>query len=113
MSKPEERVESPTRNNEEWPLAPGFKDSWKRFKTDAISGAMTTFDRCKRAIPPKPLPAKMKDHKLDGPFRGFTECHLADDVLLIYKSIGKQSSYFECAGTLTLKAPKPGHWQNN
>jgi mRNA interferase YafQ len=73
------------RNSAEWPLAPGFKDSWKKFKTDAISDAMTTFDRCKRSIPPEPLPAKMNDHKLDGPFKGYMECHLDSDVLLIYK----------------------------
>lgn len=48
---------------------------------------MTTFDRCKRANVPEPLPAKMNDHKLDGPFRQYMECHLDDDVLLIYKPL--------------------------
>jgi len=81
--------ESEKRNGEEWPLAPGFKESWKKFKTAAISDAMTTFDRCKRAVPPESLPAKMHDHKLDGPLKGFMECHLDDDVLLIYKPVGK------------------------
>jgi addiction module RelE/StbE family toxin len=77
--------EAPKRNDEEWPLAQGFRDSWQRFKTDVVSDAMTTFDRCKRVVPPEPLPAKMNDHKLDGPLKGFMECHLDDDVLLIYK----------------------------
>jgi mRNA interferase YafQ len=86
MPQPRKREEAPPqRNNEEWLLAQGFTESWKRFKTDAISDAMTTFDRCKRAVPPEPLPGKMKDHKLDGPFRGFMECHLDSDVLLLYK----------------------------
>ena len=49
------------------------------------SEAMTTFNHCKRAVPPQPLPAKMKDHKLDGPLMGYMECHLDHDVLLIYK----------------------------
>jgi addiction module RelE/StbE family toxin len=79
--------EAPKRNAVDWVLALGFKDSWKRFKTDVISEAMTTFDRYKRAVPPEPLPAKMKDHKLDGPFKGYMECHFDDDVLLIYKPI--------------------------
>jgi addiction module RelE/StbE family toxin len=79
--------EAPKRNEEAWTLALGFKDSWAKYKTEAISEAMTAFDRCKRAIPPEPLPAKMHDHKLDGPFKGYMECHLDDDVLLIYKPV--------------------------
>ena len=50
---------------------------------------MTTFHRCKGAIPPKPLPTKMNDHNLGGPFKGFSECHLDDDALLIYKPAPK------------------------
>jgi addiction module RelE/StbE family toxin len=82
---PENPEEEPPRNKEDWPLAAGFRESWQRFKTDAISDAMTTFDRCKRAIPLQPLPAKMKDHNLKGALKGYSECHLDDDVLLIYK----------------------------
>jgi len=73
------------RNDDAWTLAPGFRDSWNKFKSEIVSEAMTTFDRCKRTIPPEPLPAKMNDHKLDGPFKGYMECHLDGDVLLIYK----------------------------
>ena len=80
-------TDAPKRNNQKWPQATGFKDSWKQFKTDAISDAMTEFDRCKRSIPPQPLPGKMSDHKLDGPLKGFMECHLDGDVLLIYKPV--------------------------
>jgi addiction module RelE/StbE family toxin len=76
-------------NEEEWALALGFKESWQKFKTPALSEAMTVFNRLKRAIPPEPLPAKMHDHKLDGPLKGFMECHLDDDVLLIYKPLGR------------------------
>ena len=89
MPDPAKGKAAPPRNDEEWELARGFKDSWKKFKTDTISDAMTAFDRCKRAIPPLPLPAKMKDHKLDGPFKGYCECHLDGDVLLIYKPAPK------------------------
>ena len=45
---------------------------------------MTIFNHNKRAIPPIPLPAEMKDHKLSGPLKGISECHLAADVLLLY-----------------------------
>jgi addiction module RelE/StbE family toxin len=77
--------EEPKRNDAKWPLASGFKASWEKFKTDDVCAAMTEFDRCKRSIPPRPLPTKMKDHKLDGPLKDYMECHLAGDVLLIYK----------------------------
>jgi mRNA interferase YafQ len=89
MADPENREEKPPHNEEEWLLAPGFKASWKRFKTDVVSDAMTEFDRCKRAVPPKALPGKMNDHNLTGPLKGFSECHLDDDVLLIYKPAAK------------------------
>lgn len=90
MAEPEDRdeeKEKEKRNDGDWSLAPGFADSWKKHKTDAISDAMTTFDRCKRAVPPKPLPPKMKDHKLKGPLGACRECHLDDDVLLLYQPL--------------------------
>jgi addiction module RelE/StbE family toxin len=88
MADPEKRDQAPpSRNDEDWPLAPGFAASWKRHKTRPVSGAMTTFDRCKRAIPPQPLPAGMKDHNLKGPLKGFRECHLDANSLLIYKPV--------------------------
>jgi addiction module RelE/StbE family toxin len=77
------------RNNDKWPQAIGFKPSWQKFKTKnpQISDAMTTFDRCKRAVPPEQLPGKMDDHKLDGPLKGYMDCHLDYDVVLIYKPL--------------------------
>lgn len=82
-------VEAPKRVEVEWPLAQGFKESWQKFKRPALSEAMAIFNHHKRASPPEPLPAKMCDHKLDGPLKGFMECHLDDDVLLIYKPVAK------------------------
>ena len=100
-------AEGAKRNDIEWPQAPGFKASWRQFKTDTISKAMTEFDRCKRSLPPRPLPAKVKDHKLDGPLKGFMECHLADDVLLIYKSIdGGAVKLLRICTHADLKGPK-------
>ena len=100
-------TEAPKRNDVDWVQAAGFKDSWQKVKTDAISEAMTAFDRCKRAIPPEPLPAKMNDHKLDGPLKGFMECHLADDALLIYKPIaGGAIKLLRVCTHADLKGPK-------
>src|ERR1700738_1488875 len=99
--------EAPKRNNVDWELALGFKNSWQRFKTDAIREAMTTFDRCTRSTPPEPLPAKMNDHKLDGPFKGFMECHFDNDVLLIYKPIANGGiKLFRICTHADLKGPK-------
>jgi addiction module RelE/StbE family toxin len=77
----------PKQNETQWPSAVGFKDSWKKFKSEVLKEAMRTFNDCKRSIPPKPLPRGMKDHKLDGPLREYMECHLEGDALLIYKPL--------------------------
>ncbi|WP_428346784.1 type II toxin-antitoxin system YafQ family toxin [Moraxella nonliquefaciens] len=33
----------------------------------------------------KPLPPKYKDHDLIGNYKGFRECHIKPDLLLIYQ----------------------------
>src|SRR5215210_5509987 len=100
-------TDAPKRNNQKWPQATGFKDAWKRFKSERISDAMTEFDRCKRSVPPKALPGKMNDHKLDGPLKGFMECHLDDDVLLIYKPVpGGAIKLLRVCTHADLKGPK-------
>ena len=33
----------------------------------------------------KPLPENYRDHKLTGDYKGYRECHIAPDWLLIYK----------------------------
>jgi mRNA-degrading endonuclease YafQ of YafQ-DinJ toxin-antitoxin module len=72
-----------------WEVPDSFKQSYREYlkANPAIKAAMTEFNRCKRAKPPQQLPGKMKDHKLDGPLRGYMDCHLADDVILLYKPI--------------------------
>jgi addiction module RelE/StbE family toxin len=102
MSKPEKR-------EAEWVLAPGFKASWKKYKTafPEIADAMADFNHCKRGNPPKPLPGKMKDHKLDAPLKGYMDCHLAGDVILIYKPMGKGViKLFRVCQHADLKGPK-------
>jgi mRNA-degrading endonuclease YafQ of YafQ-DinJ toxin-antitoxin module len=98
-----------TRNQAKWELAPGFKASWKRYLalSPGIKDAMTEFDQCKRSVPPLRLPGKMKEHKLDGPLKGFYDCHLADDVILIYKPIaGGAYKLIELCDHADLKGPK-------
>ncbi len=36
----------------------------------------------------KPLPAKYKEHQLTGNWKGYLECHIEPDWLLIYKPVG-------------------------
>ena len=35
-----------------------------------------------------PLPAKYKDHPLSGDWQGFRDCHIKNDLLLIYSISG-------------------------
>jgi mRNA-degrading endonuclease YafQ of YafQ-DinJ toxin-antitoxin module len=92
-----------------WELAPGFRETWKIFKAKYpdISQAMTEFNRCKRTNPPERLPGTMMDHKLDGPLKGFMDCHLAPDVILIYKNTGRGAiKLFTLCQHTDLKGPK-------
>ena len=36
-----------------------------------------------------PLPAKYKDHPLSGDWQGFRDCHIKNDLLLIYRISGE------------------------
>jgi mRNA-degrading endonuclease YafQ of YafQ-DinJ toxin-antitoxin module len=80
----------PTLSNAKWELAKGFKTSYQAYlKTNPeIKKSMTEFDRCKRLNPPIQLPGKMAEHKLDGPLGGVYDCHLSDDIILLYEPLG-------------------------
>ena len=72
-----------------------------------ITAAMTEFNHCKRSVPPVQLPGRMKYDKLDGPLRGFYDCHLADDVILIYKPLANGGyKLFKVCTHADLKGPK-------
>jgi mRNA interferase YafQ len=48
----------------------------------------------------KPLPPEKRDHNLVGPWKGYRECHVQPDFLLIYKKDNKENSIrFERVGT--------------
>ena len=46
----------------------------------------------------KPLPQRNRDHALKGDFKGFRDCHIESDWLLIYKVDGDVIT-FERTGT--------------
>lgn len=64
----------------------GFKTSYRAYKNAAptVKERLRIFNELKRRIPPALLPPEFRDHSLGGPLAGFKECHLADDVLLVY-----------------------------
>ncbi len=80
-------AKKPKREETKWELAPGFKASWVKYKSDALDEAIKTFNKHKRAVPVEPLPPGMKDHKLTGPLSDYRECHLEGNVLLVYKML--------------------------
>lgn len=62
-----------------------FKKSLKRvrkvpgFKPDRLKRAITLLSNGEQ------LPADYRDHKLTGSLKHYRECHLAPDILLVYK----------------------------
>jgi addiction module RelE/StbE family toxin len=79
MKKPEER-------RVKFAVSPAYAASWKKYsrKSPIIRSKLTEFNNAKRHIPPTRLPKAMKDHVLDGSLSGVRECHLYDNVLLLY-----------------------------
>ena len=64
----------------------GFKRSYDELRENepAIQQKLTIFNHNKREIPPRDLPPNMQDHGLTGNLAGVRECHLGQDVLLLY-----------------------------
>jgi addiction module RelE/StbE family toxin len=63
----------------------GFKEVYKGYlkRDPSIAEKFHLFNVNKRKIPPEQLPRGMKDHKLKGV--ELWECHLAPNILLIYR----------------------------
>lgn len=63
----------------------------KQFEKDLIKAKKRGKDMAKidniviQLINSSPLPAKNREHKLQGNFKNFWECHIEPDWLLIYK----------------------------
>jgi mRNA interferase YafQ len=47
----------------------------------------------------KPLPIKNRDHPLTGPYKGFRDCHIKPDVVLIYSKPTKNILWLARIGT--------------
>ena len=65
-----------------------FKKDFKRVKANPKHSKVLD-DRLKTALTilcqNQPLPESFKDHHLIGNWKGFRECHLKPDLLLIYR----------------------------
>ena len=53
-------------------------------QSPGIEKKLKLFKEFKTQRPPKPLPAGFYDHALRGKLAGFRECHLDQNVLLLY-----------------------------
>jgi mRNA interferase YafQ len=47
----------------------------------------------------KPLPIKNRDHPLTGPYKGFRDCHIKPDIVLIYSKPNKNTLWLARIGT--------------
>ncbi len=47
----------------------------------------------------KPLPIKNRDHPLTGPYKGFRDCHIKPDIVLIYSKPNKTTLWLARIGT--------------
>lgn len=66
-----------------------FQKDLKRIKKRGYNVSLLTSIISKLAAG-EPLPEKNKDHPLSGTFKGFRECHITPDWLLIYEVNGKE-----------------------
>ena len=67
-------------------FSPLFQNSYLEYvvKSPGIEKKLQLFKEFKELRPPKPLPAGFDDHALRGRLDGFRECHLDQNVLLLY-----------------------------
>lgn len=61
------------------------KDFDRDFKKTKLSPALIEVLYC--LLNEQPLPAKYKDHALTGNWKGYRDCHIRPDLVLIYKII--------------------------
>lgn len=63
-----------------------FKRDLKKHYLALISTEWTEVADC--LLNDKPLPPKYLDHPLKGEFAGYRDCHVRNDLVLIYKIVG-------------------------
>lgn len=61
---------------------PRFKKAYRRLPPKAMRDVD---DVIKRLLNGEPLPAKYRDHPLSGNLKGYRDCHVHPDLVLIYK----------------------------
>jgi mRNA interferase YafQ len=79
-------MKEPVKRKVKFAVSKAYRATWDeyyKFNPNIIDN-LTLFNRAKRKIPPERLPDKMQDHVLGGALQGIRECHLADDILLLY-----------------------------
>lgn len=83
----------------------GFRQVYRSYVTQypGVKRTIQVFNELKRKNPPQPLPSGMKDHPLTGKWKGYRECHLAPNALLIYKQEGNNITLINIVGHDALK----------
>ena len=61
-----------------------FKKDYKRIIKRGYNENLLS-DILEYLVNEKPLPAQYKDHPLIGDYKGYRECHILNDWLLVYK----------------------------
>lgn len=57
------------------------------------------FDVVKLLLEDQPLPKSKKDHPLKGDWKGYRECHISPDLLLIYRKSNSETLRLARLGT--------------
>ena len=66
-----------------------FKKDFKKLRKLPIDDLKLVFDVISNLENNKTLETKFRDHNLIGDYKGFRECHIKPDLLLIYRVIDK------------------------
>lgn len=66
-------------------LANSFKRDLKKHHLALIGAEWTEVSDC--LLNEKPIPEKYRDHALTGNWKGFRDCHIKPDLVLIYRVI--------------------------
>lgn len=75
-----------------------FRKDFKRYKNDIEKlEALRTI--AKLFEEGKPVPAEYFPHRLSGKYKGFMECHIESDYLLIWYNESQQTVVFERLGS--------------
>jgi mRNA interferase YafQ len=63
----------------------GFRSSYKRLSRHKYFDAVLVSKIIDQLAAEKVLPPRYKDHQLTGSFKNYRECHIKNDLLLMYQ----------------------------